>query len=215
MQPTAQHIRHRGLRSNRFTLIELLTVLAIVAVLMGMTVGLVSNTGGQNAAVRQVSQQIYLARQHAITKREHVAILFPNDNATGDKAELKDYLGKAIKPVYYESGTAIKGEIPDTGWMFLPKGQGVSITMGAMVTVNNVRPLGGSSDELDDVQTLIFQPNGSLLNPVQNAEIKIRKLGDDDKINTGAIKGNETSIATLTVNGLTGRVTISESRHAP
>lgn len=72
------HRTHRG-----FTLIELMVVIAVMAVLLGLTVPAFQGMGrGSRArtAVFQLNTSMSLARQLAITTRQDVHVLFPDSD---------------------------------------------------------------------------------------------------------------------------------------
>jgi prepilin-type N-terminal cleavage/methylation domain-containing protein len=67
-------------RTKGFTLIEMLTVIVIVGIVLGITIPAVTNlmkSGGLNAASREVSNTLGLARQLAITQRTYARVVFP------------------------------------------------------------------------------------------------------------------------------------------
>lgn len=104
-----------------FTLIELLIVISIAVILMLLTVPAFLDIGRgskMQAAVSQLNTTLNLARQWAITHRERVHVLFPDDyanlytsaDATDKRKALRSYV------VFVEG----KGYV--TEWRYLPAG---------------------------------------------------------------------------------------------
>src|ERR1035438_4660881 len=67
-------------RRDGFTLIEMLTVIVIIAVILGIGVPAFTNlmkSGGLSGASREVANTLGLARQYAITHRTTTRVVFP------------------------------------------------------------------------------------------------------------------------------------------
>ena len=107
-------------RRAGFTLVELLIVIAIVAVMMLLTVPAFLDIGRgsrMQAAVNQLNTTISLARQWAITKRENVYLVFPDDFSALYNGST-NHIHKALRA--YAAYVPGKGYI--TEWRFLPNG---------------------------------------------------------------------------------------------
>src|SRR5665811_1203696 len=69
-----------------FTLIEMLTVIVIIAIIMGIGIPAFTNlmkSGGLSGASREVANSLGLARQYAITHRTVTRVVFPYNGTTG------------------------------------------------------------------------------------------------------------------------------------
>jgi len=169
---------HRRARATTFTLVELLTVMVIVAVLMAVAIPtMLKITSGSSveAASRMIGAQLRLARQEAITKRKYVAVLFPTVASTdGDEVA---YVG--FRPCYIENQTGtyvFDGWVSNVSWHFA--------SVGALVReVDADQPSGGSPPDFTDntfttvinsspadpdftfsqpVRAIVFRPSGRL-----------------------------------------------------
>lgn len=103
-----------------FTLIELLLVISVMAILLLFTVPAFQDIGRgsrMRSAINQLTSTLNLARQWAITKREDVYILFPDDHA-GLYAGAQEHKDKALRSYVVVSPS--QGFI--TEWRYLPAG---------------------------------------------------------------------------------------------
>lgn len=102
-----------------FTLIEMLTVIAIVGIILAVGIPAFTNmmkSGGLNAASRQIASTLTLARQYAITKRTNVRVVFPYSGTSG--------AGTNQAPPYQSYAVLQSGVTPIylTKWEHLPLG---------------------------------------------------------------------------------------------
>jgi prepilin-type N-terminal cleavage/methylation domain-containing protein len=106
--------------TTAFTLIEMLTVIAIIGVILAVGIPAFTNmmkSGGLSAASRQIASTLTLARQYAITKRTNVRVVFPYSGTTGG--------GINLAPPYQSyTAIAINGTTTNyiSKWEHLPLG---------------------------------------------------------------------------------------------
>lgn len=180
-----------GLRRQRpFTLIELLTVMVIVSILLGVSMPafqkLIKGQGVDYAA-RNIGAKLKIARSYAITQRQCVAVVFPQNSKSGEEYPAST----DIPSKYYNCAyRACAVSNPDSGdneflywlegdkWTFLPTGNAVleiddddevEVSGGKLSPTNddnltlidgvNFSDIGGGSS-VDDVTALVFKPNG-------------------------------------------------------
>jgi len=108
--------KHRG-----FTLIELLIVIAVMAVLLLLTLPSFIDIGRgskMEAAVSQLYSTINLARQWAITHRETVHVVFPDDWSVVYNGLSTNEYKKALRS--YAVYSPSKGYVSE--WRYLPAG---------------------------------------------------------------------------------------------
>ena len=115
------------LQQNFFTLIEMLVVLSIVGVVMGIIATGVNFTSNVDAGARMLSGSVYLARQHAISKRKLVAVLLPDSDDLAGFDGAEQYREVSMRPCLVTKGGTASGEyifdshINNSQWNFLPQ----------------------------------------------------------------------------------------------
>lgn len=112
--------RSRSSAKKGFTLVELLLVISVMAILLLFAVPAFQDIGRgsrMRAAVNQLTSTINLARQWAITKREKVYIIFPDDHPSL-YSSAQNHKEKALRS--YVVFTRSQGFITD--WRYLPTG---------------------------------------------------------------------------------------------
>jgi prepilin-type N-terminal cleavage/methylation domain-containing protein len=135
----------KPLRKNGFTLIELLLVIAVMGLLMAVTVPAFVDIGRGSrvqTAVNQLTGTINLARQMAITKRERVSIVFPDDFSQLYSGLNTNHHKKALRS--YAVLSESQGYVTD--WKYLPAG------VYFVDTFNPANPF-ANNENLDDVDT--------------------------------------------------------------
>src|ERR1017187_9967383 len=94
-------------RNAGFTLIEMLTVIVIIAIVLGIGVPAFLNlmkSGGLSGASREVANSLGLARQYAITHRTVTRVVFPYSLTTGAGTNLAP-LYQSYAVLYINLGT--------------------------------------------------------------------------------------------------------------
>ncbi len=108
-----------------FTLIELLAVVAIMAILLLVTIPSFDalKQRGMQTAVPQLITTLRLARQHAVTHRETVWVVFPDGTASAAQYNPPGEVSKALRAYAVISSNAASGRLEYiTDWKFLPDG---------------------------------------------------------------------------------------------
>jgi prepilin-type N-terminal cleavage/methylation domain-containing protein len=127
-------------RQHGFTLAELLSVLVIIAIVLSIALPAVTNltkANALNAAAREVSNTLSLARQYAITHRIKTRVVFPFSQTTVSSLA-PAYLSYAVMT----NNTSVD---PRTNWMYVTKWE--QLPIGA-VFLNNTPQNGGALDRL-------------------------------------------------------------------
>jgi len=191
----------------KFTLIELLAVLAIAALLAGVAMASFSysskNTG---AAVREVSKILHLARQEAVSSRRDVAVLFPQT-----ENENVDYIALAV--VYYDTSnpaTFARG----TSWFYLPNNSAFKPNSTFPSTSCDVEPQ-GDIPALTSVPCIVYNPNGSVDATNDLTMLigsKYRDMSVSDSVYRSAMLANDKHFFELSLRWLTGYVEISQQQ---
>ncbi len=111
-------------KRQRFTLTELLVVMAIMAILMGMALTPFQNilsSSGVDGAQRMLTSQLRMARQYAISKRERVALLLPGPNNN-----LPDPMRfVAFRSCIVDKSNNFQRWIQNTEWNYVPTGSSI------------------------------------------------------------------------------------------
>ena len=120
MIPAFQHIRGRR-QGRAFTLVELLVVIALMAIVLTITIASFQMSGGgakMQSALLQLKSTVSLARQMAVTRREPMYVVFPESLSMYDPAvpDQRASLAYQAYSVYSPS----EGYISQ--WNTLPKG---------------------------------------------------------------------------------------------
>ena len=223
-------MKYHSHKSNCFTLTELLVVMVIMIIVMSLVVPAFTSMGAGTAvdsAARMVSTQLLLARNEAVARRAHVAVILPGSTISSSSSDSSLYKYNSFRTAIVEgSGPyTIKEWVQGTDWTFLP----IKTTI---LTVHNAKPAlldasnkrsssnavpsgntcsmvsdgTGSNQKVLDGQTnssgiraVVFKPNGSC---VQTTYITIMEA-----VNTnGTLSGhNVDNFHVLEVNEYTGK----------
>ena len=154
-----------------FTITELLVVIGIMGLLMMIgipTFRSASRGGGMRAAVFQLNSTFSLARQTAITTRQRVSILFPDDRADLYSGLEEAHVEKAFRS--YAVYGARDGYISE--WRVLPQGvvfdpfEGVEgrqniflVGNATMYLLDNI-PFPDNQSNRRKIHALTFRPEG-------------------------------------------------------
>jgi len=193
-------------KNKKFSLIELLTVLAITGVILGISIPafntLLKGESVEHAS-RTVLSMIKLARAYAITNEAYTAVIMCDANLpTGYKysayrvAELNSDLS------FDKWIDGEKWEFLPTGASFIPEGEVNSKTVNiSSITAVTDSPIGLNSA----VDGIIFQPSGAC-----NSEAKIT-IGSGTESGGVLIRTNSSNNVTLEINRFTGRTSYDDS----
>ena len=119
-----------------FTLIELMVVIAIIAIIMGLSVPVFRNISvgsAVDASSRMLSSQLMMARAEAIARRKYVAVILPGQYYTKNTDDRNNYHFTSFRSAFVEEtsygSTSFKFVewVPGTQWTFLPTGAVIEI----------------------------------------------------------------------------------------
>ena len=156
--------RSHGRRA--FTIVELLAVMLIMVIIMGIAIPAFDKLtmgSGVSASARVIGSQLRLTRQHAITQREHVALLLPTTNL----ADVPESAYTAFRPCIVDGGTlAFSSWIENTQWEFVPVGTVIAQVddTGGLGTNNPAQIVTDVPDGAGtvSVRAVIFRPTGRI-----------------------------------------------------
>jgi len=117
---------HRQADENKsaFTLVELLAVIAIMAILLSITIASFQNIKGKglNAALTPLSSTLRLARQYAVSQRTTTYVVFPGERDViyGNEPEQVKKAGKAYAVIASNRTSHVYEYIAN--WDYLPQG---------------------------------------------------------------------------------------------
>ena len=190
-----------------FTLIEMLTVLAIIGIMLGIGIPAVTSlmkSGGLGAATRHVSSTLSQARQYAITQRVNTRVVFPYDGTiTPGTSQAPAYLSYSV--MTNNPSTGSWGYL--SKWEFLPVGV-VFLQGGGIGTLNSLSmspasvPFPNAILGPAQLKYIEFTPTGAA---AQNDTIVIREgyMNGLTPTPTGA------NAATATVDNVVGRIRVT------
>lgn len=167
----------------RFTLIELLLVVGLMALMMGIALPAFSKMAkgnGVTVAARDISAKINGARTFAVTYRKHVALIFPtamDDSNIPDQLRYTQFRA-AIVEANSSSGYDWKAWIDGETWVKMPSGVILGGTASpsawtssscgyencSEISVVDYSDVKGASCVKTAKTCLVFRPNGMLLN---------------------------------------------------
>ena len=171
-------------KNNKFSLIELLLVMAISAIMLGIVVPTfhkITKGVSVESAARQLGAQLKAVREHAITNRVYVALIMePAGNSVLDS----DHSGKAYRPCVVEkngSNWDFDSWVEDERWEFLPAGTEIESIVNISENVDNIP----STGQLPNV--IIFSPTGKCEGITSKATVTVAETvgssGTQNKVN--------------------------------
>ena len=204
-----------GGRLINFTLIEIVVVIGIMVVLMVVAMPTFSSMmqgAGIKGAVRNICQELKLARTYAVNNREYTAVLFPNANL-GDTYHNRSYRVCLVKSDY-----TFKRWLSGENWSFLPVGTAIFGIDDSGVT-SETNDFGGAEEigsvDCDDIDMgtvslkgVIFRPNGKTTKDTDSTHI-----GIGEGIASGGTltnKNPDAEISNIEIGQYTGRISYSE-----
>jgi Tfp pilus assembly protein FimT len=217
-----------------FTLVELLVVMAITALLLYIAMPAfekMAKGGGVELAARNAYNHLSLARDHAITNRQYVAVLFPMKGSTDypSSGVPSDYYNSAYRACVVNSSNVFKRWIPGESWQKLPTGVIVldvgndngddpvnnaaernnGIAAAALAAGVNFSDISGGS-AVNDVAAIVFKPTGKIAGLQRYVEIGEGKHDPAAPNEIVITNKAAASLVTVKVDQWTGRVSYGE-----
>ena len=150
-----------------FTLIELLAVVAIMTIIIVAAVPMFQSMGKRDlgSAATQLRATLRLARQYAVTRRQNIYVVFP-DNSSDCAASDIDKLLRSYA-VIAQTNAAPPGYEYITDWKYLPQGNYLDDSQsnsGSVFKLTYVTPFGfpfpTTSGSARNMPHICFRPNG-------------------------------------------------------
>lgn len=195
---------------NKFSLIELIAVVAIIVIIMAMTLpAFLTMTKGQSVelAIREIGSKLKAVRSYAITNRKYAALVF----VTNQTILSQNYPYKSYRACVVNSSNAFQSWVPDEKWEFFPSGtiiQDISNT----ATGYNGGTFGGATDitvvtdaqvfsSAQSLKGVTFKPTGDVVG--SDAYLVI---GEGDYNGTTVNRHNTANSVMVKVDRFTGRI---------
>jgi uncharacterized protein (TIGR02596 family) len=200
VKPT--QLRRVGVSAAAFTLMELLAVIAIIGILLAISIPAVTNlmkASALNAASREVSSTLSLARQYAITQRTTTRVVFP-------------FSQTGIADMQYRAYAVASSNRAGAAWEYMGKVE--YLPVGAVFLQSGI----GALDSLQIDSNFPFPATNSP--PVQLAYIEFRPTGAASQTatltiqegfinNSGTPTTTSPNAVTTIVDNVVGRIRVT------
>lgn len=202
--------------TKRFSLIEMIAVIAIIGILMAITLpAFLTMTKGQSVelAAREIGSKLKAVRSYAITNRVKCALVFitsNNDTTDNDRYRFRAYR-TCIVTGSTTTGWTFSKWVPDEKWEFLPTGviiQGISKNNDLVTTSISTR-FDGKDDIKSPVDAKVLSNSnalyGTIFKPTGDVEGNdvFYYIGEGDS--AGDIR-NAANFVAIKVDKYTGRI---------
>lgn len=216
---------------KNFTLIEILTVLGLMAILLFIALPAFEKLAkghGVELAARNLTSKLGQARGYAITSREYVALLMPTASTS---PILPDHAFKGYKLCVVSSpptGTSptvftFKRWLPSEKWEFLPNGTAIAdIRSGTHASISSDSNNWGTAfageevdgvnlseissptyDTVNDIRAIVFKPTGKMAVTLD----RYVAVSESTYNGTALTPTNKKNWIDITIDQFTGRVT--------
>jgi len=194
------------LKTRRYTIVEILVVIGLMAILMGIAsagISAITAKRGINGGVSIVSSQINLARSIAVSKTRYVALLIPSPPYSLD-TKLEPLSCTHMRLCYVRRSSDVQGFvfdewIEDYGWTKLPTKVCVNLIDGEdRASIESATYYAETIDKVkinsDGVECagIIFSPSGRLTGSLFPAMIQVYPALVKDGIPEMLALGNST-----------------------
>ncbi len=201
-------------RKKPYTLIEIVTVIAIAAIVITLIGVSFENLGGSSnvdAATAEVGNALSLAQSQAASRRRYVAVVIATPATTASSTKLADRSFSAYRLAYVEKPNGGSADfvswVPAQDWKLLPLGTAVITIDGEAADAN----YGGKALTINDVDKkgragagLVFSSKGTLYPAAtSNCQIIVGSAMLDDNGDM-VFQGAAADRLRITINKYTG-----------
>lgn len=147
-----------------FTLVELLAVIAIMTILFIVAVPSLETftRKGLSTSIAPLTTTLRLARQYAVTHREHVYVVFPDDD---DTAYTGSDIDRALRS-YAVIASNASGAYYVSDWRYLPRGvafdpnNAITGSVFRVAAGTSMLPFPSENSSPQPMPSIHFRPNG-------------------------------------------------------